>query len=75
MRMEPRQGLEFYNYAEYQRQEDKMYLRWIHGYQTVMSYPEFKSQANRNINTSNQLGNEKSEEEIYAKVKNILRKD
>lgn len=72
--MEPRRGFEFYQEAEKQRQDERLFLRWVNGYQTEMNFTEFKEKA-LGPAPAQRKGKPMSEAEIYEKVKNILRKE
>lgn len=71
--MEPRKGFEFYQEAAKQRQDERLFLRWVHGYQMEMSFSDFKKAAG--AAPPPRPGKTLTEEEIYAKVRNILRKE
>lgn len=71
--MEPRKGFEFYQEAERQRQDERLFLRWVHGYQTEMSFSDFKKEAG--VAPPLRPGKPMTEGEIYAKVRDILRKE
>ena len=62
-------GYELITYALNEEIEDKLYLRWMMGYQIVMSYEEFKSQMNINVRAKH---DKRTEEEIFDYVLNIL---
>lgn len=75
--MPPERGLEFYEEAKRQKQEERLYLRWVTGYQTYMSFAEFKSAANESAGVSTHTGSRQpqkdlTEAETLAKVKEIL---
>lgn len=75
--MPPERGLEFYEEAKRQKQEERLYLRWVAGYQTYMSFAEFKSAANESAGVSTHAGSSRpqkdlTETETLAKVKSIL---
>lgn len=77
LRMPPEKGLEFYEEAKRQRQEDKLYMRWVAGYQAYMSFAEFKRVASESAGTSmytesGHCQRELTEAETLAKVKGIL---
>ena len=73
--MEPRKGFEFYQEAEKQRQDERLFLRWVHGYQTEMNFNEFKLKATRGGGGASKPGKQMTEAEIYEKVRGILRKE
>lgn len=64
------EGILFFEKAVEEKQNERLYLRWIHGYQSQMSFDEFK----RHL-TIPREGKELTEAETYEKVREILRKD
>lgn len=61
-------GILFLRKAREQENEEKLYSRWIQGYQMHISYQDFKKEA---INNARVI-KEKSEDEILDKVKKII---
>lgn len=56
--------------------EEKVFERWINGVQMVMEYEEFKKQVYQKSNHVRDVSKkELTEEETYAKVSEILRKE
>ena len=56
-------------------QEDKLFMRWVNGYQFKISFDEFKSELLKGKEPeSGKSGKEQSELDIYMKVSDILRK-
>ena len=72
--MEPRRGFSFYQEAERQRQDERLFLRWVHGYQTEMNFQDFKQRAMASV-APETTGKQMTEAEIYEKVGGILRKE
>lgn len=80
LEMEFDKGYEFFLFARKQIQEDKLFQRWIHGYQTEMSYQDFKNQIIQNAKVEAETPKTDEEAQDMAlralkKVKEILRKD
>lgn len=78
--MEFDKGYEFFLFARKQIQEDKLFQRWIHGYQTEMSYQEFKNQITKSAKVEAETPKTDEEAQDMAlkalrKVRDILRKD
>lgn len=72
--MEPEKGYEFYQEAARQRQDERLFLRWVNGYQTEMNFQEFKEKA-MVAAAPMATGKQQTEEEILEKVRNILRRE
>lgn len=80
LEMEFDKGYEFFLFARKQIQEDKLFQRWIHGYQTEMSYQEFKNQITKSAKVEAEIPKSDEEAQDMAlkalrKVRDILRKD
>lgn len=73
--MSPEKGYEFYLKALEKYQDERLFARWIHGYQTSMEFSEFKKKAAGTVRQAAVPHRELSEAETYEKVKNILRKE
>lgn len=61
-------GFELIFYARDAEVEDKLFLRWVSGYQSVYGFKEFKAQFFGNQESENN----QSAEEILFKVKDII---
>ena len=61
-------GFELIFYARDAEVEDKLFLRWVSGYQSVYGFDEFKAQF---LNGQESVDN-RSTEEILLKVKDII---
>lgn len=72
--MEPRRGFGFYQEAERQRQDERLFLRWVNGYQAEMNFQDFKQKAMVAAVPAT-VGKQMSEAEIYGKVRGILRRE
>lgn len=71
------EGIEFIFYAKKQLQDEQLFQRWIHGYQTEMTFKEFKDKltsANKEEEAIPQTEEEAQERAlaILEKVKGIL---
>lgn len=62
-------GYELISYALNEENEEKLFIRWVVGYQSVMNFDEFKNQMNLSVETRN---DNRSEEEIFEYVLRIL---
>jgi len=65
-------GIEQINKAEEKSNEDKLFLRWVIGYQVNLSFNDFKGKIKENTNVSNNKN--ECKEEILANVRNIFKK-
>lgn len=80
LQMEYEEGYEFVFFAINKIQEEKLFQRWIAGYQYEMSFDEFKSKARASASNNDNIPETEEEAqdiavEILGKVKDILRKD
>lgn len=73
--MEPERGVRLYVKAKNEKQDEMLFLRWVHGYQTSMTFMNFKEEIIGGAASAGRDENELSEKEIYEKVRDILRKD
>ena len=74
LHMEPERGARLYEKARNEKRDEMLYLRWIHGYQSSMTFKAFKEEVLGGLSDGDD-NNELSEQEIYEKVRDILRKD
>ena len=58
--------------AQREAVEEKLFLRWVVSYQTQMTFDEFKKKTNANFENKQMINDDRSEEEIFAFVKDIL---
>ena len=58
--------------AQREAVEEKLFLRWVVSYQTQMTFDEFKKKTNVNFENKQMINDDRSEEEIFAFVKDIL---
>lgn len=72
--MEPERGFRFYTKASKEKTDELLYMRWIHGYQSNMTFKAFKEEI-LGMSDGDEKGEELTEKEIYEKVRGILRKD
>ena len=63
------EGCEMMQYALNAELEDKMFIRWINGYQQVMGFEEFKNQIGVE---SRQVRDNRTAEEILKTVRGII---
>ena len=63
-------GYELIAYALDEEVENKLFLRWVAGYQTAMGFDEFKNQISASIKAKN---DNRTEKEIYDFVLKIMR--
>ena len=61
-------GCEMIAYARDAECEEKLYMRWVAGYQLYMGFDEFKKE----IFTAQRPGDSRTAEEILEKVKGII---
>jgi len=61
-------GCEMIAYARDAEYEEKLYMRWVVGYQLYMGFEEFKKE----ICNANSPGDSQTVEEILDKVKDII---
>ena len=61
-------GYELIQYALDAETEDKIFMRWITGYQFQMNYDEFK----KNLETNQEVYDSRTAEEILETVKDII---
>ena len=66
------EGLEMMVTAQREAVEEKLFLRWVVSYQTQMTFDEFKKKTNANFENKQMINDDRSEEEIFAFVKDIL---
>lgn len=60
-------GSEMIEYAQDAELEEKLYMRWVIGYQMCMGFEEFK----RNIGNTHETKDNRSASEILEKVRDI----
>jgi len=65
------EGLDMIVTAQREAVEEKLFLRWVVSYQTQMTFDEFKKKTHTNFENK-QINDDRSEEEIFAFVKDIL---
>lgn len=71
--MEPEKAFRIYNYALGRIQEERIFQRWIHGYQFSMEFEEFKRKAMGGAGEVALVQQKmQTEEEILEKVKGII---
>lgn len=63
-------GFELIAYAEKHENEEKLYFRWVVGYQSIMSFDEFKNQIGVMAKVKK---DNRTAEEIFDYVLEILR--
>lgn len=63
------EGYEMMQYALDAEREDKLFVRWINGYQQAMGFEEFKNQLGAN---SRQVKDNRTAEEILEIVREII---
>ena len=63
------EGYEMMQYALNAENEDKLFNRWVNGYQQVMGFEEFKNQIGVN---SRQVRDNRTAEEILQDVREII---
>jgi hypothetical protein len=63
------EGYEMFQYALNAEIEDKMFIRWINGYQQVMGFNEFKNQIGAD---SRQVRDNRTADEILESVRGII---
>lgn len=61
-------GFELVQYAKDAENEDKLFIRWVAGYQSVLGFDEFK----RQICVGGSAEDNRSADEILDKVKEII---
>ena len=71
--MPPKRGYEFYVKGQQEVDNDRIFMRWINGYQQSMSFVDFKRQITGGETELSEPRKEQTEEEILEKVKGILR--
>ncbi len=64
--MDHSDGFAIYNKAFDRKVEEKLFMRWVFGYQHAMGFDEFKARC--------KPVEQKSAEEVYDKVKGIMEK-
>lgn len=64
------EGYELMKYALDAEIEDKLFTRWINGYQQMMGFEEFKSKVSSGVKNQNDT---RTEDEIFDYVLGILR--
>ena len=70
--MTPERGFEFYVKGQQEVDNDRIFMRWINGYQHTMSFVDFKRQITGGATELSEPRKEQTEEEILEKVKSIL---
>lgn len=71
--MEFEDGINQIKKAQEKDLDDKLYLRWVTGYQVSCSYDDFKKNLIMNLNSRDDSKNE-SKDEILANVRKIFMK-
>lgn len=66
------EGIDMIVTAQREAVEEKLFLRWVVSYQTQMTFDEFKKKTNVNFENKQMINDDRSEEEIFAFVKDIL---
>lgn len=56
-------------FAEKEKEDEKIFLRWVVGYEREMSYTEFRRKLFQSVGSKEK---ELTQEEIFSKVENIL---
>lgn len=63
------EGIEIMTTAQRMNNEEKLFMRWVVSYQTMMTYEDFKKKLNI---SQNNYDDNKTEEEILDSVRQIL---
>lgn len=63
------EGVEIMIVAQRTNNEERLFMRWVFSYQTMMTYEDFKKQLK-----GNNIEDDRNEEEILDSVRNILEK-
>jgi len=61
------EGVEIIITAQRANDEEKLFMRWVFSYQTMMTYEDFKKKL-----SSHKVEDDRNEEEILDSVKSIL---
>lgn len=63
------EGIEIINTAQRMNVEEKLFMRWVVSYQTIMTFDDFKEKTQT---SQKQIDDDRTEEEILKAVKAII---
>lgn len=69
MNLDFEEGTRLLKFAEKEKEDEKIFLRWVVGYEREMSYTEFRRKLFQSVGSKEK---ELTQEEIFSKVENIL---